>query len=108
MSKKPKNTSESTETGNGITPMTASARAASKKSQMIDMLSGVSGSTISEISTALGWQPHTTRAAITGLRKSGHKVKTAKQVGSRSCLIYRIVPSAGADAEAISRSEANQ
>ena len=108
MSKKPKITSESIETGNGMTPMAASARAASKKSQMIDMLSGVGGSTISEISSALGWQPHTTRAAITGLRKSGYKVKTAKQVGGRSSLMYRIVPSAGADAEAIISSEANQ
>ena len=35
---------------------------------------------IAAISAALGWQAHTTRAAITGLRKAGHAVETAKLV----------------------------
>lgn len=55
-----------------------STKTASKKAQLIGMLHQPAGYTIVEISAALGWQAHTTRAAITGLRKAGHVVKTAK------------------------------
>ncbi len=51
---------------------------------------------VAEIDTeALGWLPHTTRAAISGLRKAGHAIETikgAKGVGTR----YRIAADAKA------------
>jgi hypothetical protein len=72
------------------------------------MLKRDGGTTITAISSALGWQPHTTRAAITGLRKAGHKVETAKPADGGSGLIYRIALSAGADVISNNSAEASQ
>jgi len=47
-----------------------------KKAQLIHMLSTQSGADLAVISGKLGWQIHTTRAAITGLRKAGFAVET--------------------------------
>jgi hypothetical protein len=38
---------------------------------------------------ATGWLPHTTRAALTGLRKRGFAIERTREEGSNS--IYRIV-----------------
>ena len=91
-----------------ITSTTAPARTESKKFQLIGMLGRDGGTTIAEISAALSWQPHTTRAAITGLRKAGHKVETAKQEDGGSGLIYRIALSVSADVTANNSAEASQ
>ena len=101
MAKNPTTTSD-------ITSTTAPVRTESKKCQLIGMLSRDGGTTITAISSALGWQPHTTRAAITGLRKAGHKVETAKLENGRSGLIYRIALSASADVTANNSAEASQ
>jgi hypothetical protein len=38
-----------------------------------------------------GWLPHTTRAALTGLRKRGLKVERAKEArGKETVTVYRI------------------
>jgi len=34
---------------------------------------------VHELVTATGWLPHTTRAALTGLRKKGHVVEKTKR-----------------------------
>ena len=108
MAKKPTTTSDTTEVTSGTIEKDAAVRTESKKDRLIGMLSRDAGTTIAEISAALDWQPHTTRAAITGLRKSGHKVETAKPVDGGAGLIYRIAISAAADAKANSSSEAGQ
>ena len=36
------------------------------------MLRATEGATITELSEAMGWLPHTTRAVLTGLRKRGY------------------------------------
>ena len=108
MAKKPTTTSDTTDVSCGTFKTEAPARTESKKDRLIGMLSRDAGTTIAEISAALDWQPHTTRAAITGLRKSGHKVETAKPEDGSSGLIYRIAISAAADAKANSSSEAGQ
>jgi hypothetical protein len=36
------------------------------------MLRAIEGATIIELSEAMGWLPHTTRAVLTGLRKRGY------------------------------------
>jgi hypothetical protein len=41
----------------------------SKKTQLIKLLSRKSGADAKAISAKFGWQPHTTRAALSGLRK---------------------------------------
>jgi len=39
------------------------------------MLSRKSGVTLEKASVALGWQPHTTSATMTGLRKRGYTIE---------------------------------
>ena len=108
MAKKPTTTSDTTDVSCGTFKSDAPARTESKKDRLIGMLSRDGGSTIAEISAALGWQPHTTRAAITGLRKTGHKVETAKPADSSSGLIYRIPLKSDARAKTGNDAEARQ
>ena len=49
------------------------------------------GATLDEMVKATGWLPHTTRAAMTGLKKKGHIIERDKR-GEFSC--YRITKSA--------------
>ena len=67
-------------------------RGQTKKARLINMLSRKGGGTISTVSATLGWQPHTTRAAITGLRKAGHQIATAKPADGGLGMVYWIVP----------------
>ena len=54
------------------------AKLRTKKQQLIDLLTGEKPVTAEKVSKTLGWQLHTVRAAITGLRKAGFAVDTAK------------------------------
>jgi hypothetical protein len=75
---------------------TAAPRPGSKQAQLIAMLMQPDGKSIDELSQALGWLPHTTRAVISGLRKSGHVVSRAKSDDGQS--LYRIEAPAEATA----------
>lgn len=46
------------------------------------------GATLAELEKATAWQPHSIRAALTGLRKKGITIERSKR-GEVSC--YRIV-----------------
>ena len=46
----------------------------SKKARLEGLLSRPRGATIGQLQSALGWQPHTIRAAISRLRKDGTEV----------------------------------
>jgi predicted ArsR family transcriptional regulator len=62
-----------------------------KKDQLIALLQAEAGATVPDIVAALGWQPHTTRAALTGLKKAGHTIdKLPPLQGSRSSR-YKLV-----------------
>jgi len=63
-------------------------RSGSKQALIIKMLSRKSGATLEALVEATGWLPHTTRAALTGLRKRGYTVLLKRQDGKPS--IYRI------------------
>ena len=52
--------------------------AKSKQDQLVALLSKPNGIRVSVISERLGWQAHTVRAAISGLRKRGYQVVTSK------------------------------
>lgn len=82
-------------------------RAGSKQGQLITMLSRDDGASIAEIATALGWLPHTTRAALTGLRHKGYELGREIAGGERGS-IYRItaMPIAAQDADGAAMSEA--
>lgn len=59
-------------------------RAGSKQALIVGLLRRESGATLAELTEATGWLQHTTRAALTGLRKKGHKVEKAKR-GEVTC-----------------------
>jgi len=48
---------------------------ATKSNQLIRMLGTKAGADVAAIGRRLGWQPHTVRAALSGLRKAGHVVE---------------------------------
>ena len=47
-----------------------------------------SGATLDDMVAATGWLPHTTRAALTGLRKKGHELAKSKNAEGQT--VYRI------------------
>ncbi len=74
----------------GIKRPLREARSATKKQQLIDLLSGAKPVTAEKVSRTFDWQPHTVRAAITGLRKAGFVVDSTRgSDGSGTC--YQIV-----------------
>lgn len=54
------------------------SRPLSKQARLIGMLSREGGCSTGEAAAALGWLPHTTRAALTGLRHKGYVIERAK------------------------------
>lgn len=70
--------------------MTQQSKPKTKKAQLIQMLSRKTGANVSTISEKLGWLPHTTRAALTGLRKAGFEI-SAEKPGNGQPSQYRIV-----------------
>jgi hypothetical protein len=66
---------------------TASPKPPSKTAAVLALLSRPDGATLPELIEATGWLPHTTRAALTGIRKKGHDVARTKRDGA-TC--YRI------------------
>lgn len=63
---------------------TPAPRAESKIGQVIRLLERSEGATLDEMVTATGWLPHTTRAALTGLKKKGHLITKGKR-GDVTC-----------------------
>ena len=51
-----------------------SPRPQSKTAVIVELLRRTGGASLAELVAATGWQPHTTRAALTGLRKKGHTI----------------------------------
>ena len=56
----------------------------SKISGVIELLQRSEGATLDEMVTATGWLAHTTRAALTGLKKKGHVIARGKR-GDITC-----------------------
>lgn len=54
------------------------AAAATKTAQLIRMLRRKHGADLPTLSSRLGWLPHTTRAALSRLRKAGHNLTCEK------------------------------
>jgi len=64
-------------------------RAGTKLALVIDMLGARGGATIDALVKATGWLPHTTRAALTGLRKRGYRIEKAR--GDDGATRYRVI-----------------
>jgi hypothetical protein len=63
-------------------------REGSKLASVIALLRRSEGATIDALTKATGWLPHTTRAAITGVRKRGYSVILDR--GAESASVYRL------------------
>jgi DNA-binding MarR family transcriptional regulator len=66
----------------------ADFRAGSKQAKIVELMKRAKGATLDELVEATDWLPHTTRAALTGLRKRGLAVERVKDEGRGS--VYRI------------------
>ena len=59
-------------------------REGSKLAAVVDLLRCEDGATIEQLAAAMGWLPHTTRAALTGLRKRGFGIDRRKGKDQRA------------------------
>lgn len=59
-------------------PKPSESSRTTKTDQLIKLLGAKSGADIKSLSEKLGWQQHTTRAAMSGLRKAGYEVAGQK------------------------------
>jgi hypothetical protein len=57
----------------------AMARILTKTETIIKLLHRSKGASISQLQTVTGWQPHSIRAAMTGLRKRGHEIERRRK-----------------------------
>ena len=71
-------------TFDAASPSTATPGANTKSALVLSMLRRESGATIDELTHATSWLPHTTRAALTGLRQKGHVIEKRKR-GEVTC-----------------------
>ena len=69
--------------------MTKQTKPKTKKQELIQLLTRKSGADVATISDKLSWQTHTTRAAISGLRKAGYEVVGEKPAEGKATR-YRI------------------
>ena len=65
-----------------------SPRPGSKQALVVSLLERESGATIDDLVGATGWLPHTTRAALTGLRRKGYVLGKSKRADGAT--VYRI------------------
>jgi len=71
-----------------------SPRPDTKKARLIARLEDLRGADVATLSTELGWQPHSTRAALTGLRKDGYTIERLPSEPGHPTR-YRITGTAG-------------
>ncbi len=81
----PKEKPEGKDTQKTASPKTAPT----KKSRLITLLKARNGARTPTICKSLGWQKHTVRAALSGLRKEGHVI-TASKSARDGVTVYRI------------------
>lgn len=72
----------------------AAPRPGSKLGIVLSLLEAPDGASLARLVEVTGWLPHTTRAALTGLRKRGYAVSSEKAKGAdgRNVSIYRVRP----------------
>jgi hypothetical protein len=63
-------------------------KAGSKTERVLDLLSRAGGASILDLTSATDWLPHTTRAALTGLRKRGHTIQAERKEDGPT--VYRL------------------
>ncbi|PHQ60310.1 MAG: hypothetical protein COC03_02755 [Robiginitomaculum sp.] len=64
-------------------------RKGTKQEKLVVLLCRKTGATLEQISERLGWQRHTSSAAMTGLKKRGYKIERVSEGGKTSRYIIR-------------------
>jgi hypothetical protein len=85
----------------GAAQILSAPRDGTKLAQVVEMLKDDEGATLAELVASTGWLPHTTRAALTGLRKRGYIValdRSDKERGSTYFIRVDQIIAAGMDA----------
>jgi hypothetical protein len=83
------NAGQPTDHRNGAVASTAwLAKPGTKQAELIERLRHEDGATIAGLSEAMGWLPHTTRAALSGLRQKG--IVLLKLASPEGAPVYRI------------------
>jgi hypothetical protein len=89
---RPRDAAETTKASAAAQPEQSSIdgapRPGSKQALVVDMLRKSDGASLDALIKATGWLPHTTRAALTGLRKRGYSVERVRDETKGS--LYRI------------------
>ena len=68
---------------------TGQPKIGTKRTLILTLMQRESGASMADLTAATGWLPHTTRAALTGLRKSGVTIVRSRDAQAASSL-YRI------------------
>jgi predicted ArsR family transcriptional regulator len=74
MARRP-NPSKPRSAGKGAPAGVCAPRSTTKKDRLVRLLKASAGREIAALSRELGWQPHTTRAALTRLRQAGYAIE---------------------------------
>lgn len=86
MAREPKATAAGATSAADTSP--TSSKRESKANRVLGLLQRPEGATIDHLVAATGWLAHTTRAALTGLKKKGHVVTSEKLEGQGR--VYRV------------------
>ena len=76
-------------------PKPAASKAPTKVDLVLSLLVRTEGATLEQMVEATGWLPHTTRAALTGLKKKGHEITSTRADGVRT---YHVITAQLVDA----------
>jgi DNA-binding MarR family transcriptional regulator len=85
---KPANAPGKVKKGTHAVAESTPAKSTSKQQLLANLLLRDEGATLTDMIAATGWLPHTTRAALTGLKKKGYALSSDKVDGVRT---YRAV-----------------
>jgi hypothetical protein len=80
----------------GLDRAESSPRSGTKQALIIAMLQREEGATLADLMTATGWLAHSTRAALTGLRKRGMHLTKGHDAEDRT--VYRLADNAMTEA----------
>lgn len=75
------------------TAITQKKPIATKPETILKLVRRKSGATLKSLQDTTGWQPHSVRAALTGLRKKGHAIE--RGTDAKGVTVYRITAAAG-------------
>jgi hypothetical protein len=60
------------------------AKRVNKREKALTLMRRPNGATITELTKATGWQPHSARAVISGLRREGHAITLTERDSGES------------------------